>query len=103
MSLKDKKIKSEYRFLIDNVVQDFYIPLLHESIYYKRAVKISKEIVDIVKGEAKTCEEIGRKINIIREKIRQIELRTMKKLRYPTRMKKIKDFLMVIHPTCKLL
>ena len=31
MSLKDKRIKSEYRSLIDNVVQDFYIPLLHEA------------------------------------------------------------------------
>lgn len=38
MSLKDKRIKSEYRSLIDNVVQDFYIPLLHESTSYKRAV-----------------------------------------------------------------
>ena len=38
MSLKDKRIKSEYRTLIDNVVQDFYIPLLHEATSYKRAV-----------------------------------------------------------------
>ena len=29
MSLKDYEIKSEYRSLIDNVVQDFYLPLLH--------------------------------------------------------------------------
>lgn len=62
MSLKDRKIKSEYRLLIDNVVQDFYIPLLHEATYYKRAVgffsssslvEISKGIADMAKGGGK--------------------------------------------------
>ena len=32
MSLKDKYIKNEYRSLLDNVVQDFYIPLLKEAV-----------------------------------------------------------------------
>ena len=38
MSLRDHHIKSEYRSLIDNVIQDFYLPLLHEANLYKRAV-----------------------------------------------------------------
>ena len=38
MGFKDHKVKSEYRSLIDYVVQDFYIPLLRESVSYKRAV-----------------------------------------------------------------
>ena len=38
MSLKEQPIKNEYRSLIDNVVQDFYIPLLKEAVTYKRAV-----------------------------------------------------------------
>lgn len=62
MSLKDIRIKSEYRSLIDNVVQDFYIPLLHEAKAYKRAVgffssssliEISKGIADMSKGGGK--------------------------------------------------
>lgn len=66
MSLKDKKIKSEYRSLIDNVVQDFYIPLLHESIYYKRAVGFfsSSALVEISKGIADMAKD-GGKIDII--------------------------------------
>lgn len=66
MSLKDKKIKSEYRSLIDNVVQDFYIPLLHESIYYKRAVGFfsSSSLVEISKGIADMAKD-GGKIDII--------------------------------------
>ena len=38
MSLRDCEIKKEYRSLIDNIVQDFYIPLLKKANVYKRAV-----------------------------------------------------------------
>lgn len=54
MSLKDYDylIKSEYRSLIDNVVQDFYIPLLNEAVSYKRAVGFfsSTALIEISKG-----------------------------------------------------
>lgn len=36
MSFLDCVIKSEYRSLIDSVVQDFYLPILHEAVSYKR-------------------------------------------------------------------
>ena len=38
MSLQEVSIKNEYRSLIDNVVQEFYIPLLERAKVYKRAV-----------------------------------------------------------------
>lgn len=38
MSLKDCVIKTEYRSLIDNVITEFYIPLLSEAKIYRRAV-----------------------------------------------------------------
>ena len=38
MSLSDIEIKQEYRSRLDNVIKDFYIPILKESILYKRAV-----------------------------------------------------------------
>ena len=66
MSLKDKRIKSEYRSLIDNVVQDFYIPLLRESTSYKRAVGFfsSSSLVEITKGIADLAKDRG-KIDIV--------------------------------------
>ena len=66
MSLKDKRIKSEYRSLIDNVVQDFYIPLLHEATSYKRAVGFfsSSSLVEISKGIADMAKD-GGKIDIV--------------------------------------
>lgn len=52
MSLKDIEIKFEYRSLIDNIAKDFYIPLLNESISYKRAVGFfsSSSLIEISKG-----------------------------------------------------
>lgn len=66
MSLKDHRIKSEYRSLIDNVVQDFYLPLLHEANMYKRAVGFfsSSSLVEISKGIGDMAKN-GGKIEII--------------------------------------
>ena len=66
MSLKDQKIKSEYRSLIDNVVQDFYIPLLDEAVTYQRAVGFfsSSSLVEISKGIASLARR-GGKIQIV--------------------------------------
>lgn len=66
MGLKDHKVKSEYRSLIDNVVQDFYIPLLKDAVSYKRAVAFfsSSSLVEISKGIAGMAAE-GGKIQIV--------------------------------------
>ena len=66
MSLKDKYIKNEYRSLLDNVVQDFYIPLLKEAVSYKRAVGFfsSSSLVELTKGIASMAER-GGKIQIV--------------------------------------
>jgi len=44
-------------------------------------------------GKARTLEEVGREFNVTRERIRQIEAKALKKLRHPSRSKKLKDFL----------
>lgn len=66
MSLKTHVIKSEYRSLIDNVVQDFYIPLLNEAVLYRRAVGFfsSSSLVEISKGIASLAKR-GGKIQIV--------------------------------------
>lgn len=66
MSLKDVSIKNEYRSLIDNVVQDFYIPLLERAKVYKRAVGFfsSSSLVEITKGIAAMAAN-GGKIQIV--------------------------------------
>ena len=66
MSLKNISLKNEYRSLIDNVIQDFYIPLLKEATTYKRAVGFfsSSSLVEITKGIAAMAQR-GGKIQIV--------------------------------------
>ena len=47
----------------------------------------------LVDGEIKTLEEVGRAFKLTRERIRQIEAKALRKLRHPSRSKKLKDYL----------
>ena len=66
MSLTDMELKKEYRSLLDNVVQDFYIPLLKDATLYQRAVGFfsSSSLVEISKGITAMA-EAGGKIQIV--------------------------------------
>ena len=44
-------------------------------------------------GEAKTLEEVGKSFNVTRERARQIEAKAIRKLKHPSRSRKLKDFL----------
>ena len=44
-------------------------------------------------GKARTLEEVGKEFNVTRERIRQIEAKALRKLRHPSRSKRLKDFL----------
>jgi RNA polymerase primary sigma factor len=45
-------------------------------------------------GRARTLEEVGKEFNVTRERIRQIEAKALRKLRHPSRSKRLKDFLL---------
>ena len=44
-------------------------------------------------GHPRTLEEVGREFGVTRERIRQIEAKALRKLRHPSRSKRLKDFL----------
>ncbi|MGI6247786.1 MAG: RNA polymerase sigma factor RpoD [Acutalibacteraceae bacterium] len=47
----------------------------------------------LIDGQTHTLEEVGKEFNVTRERIRQIEAKALRKLRHPSRSKKLRDFL----------
>ena len=58
-----------------------------------REEKVLRLRFGIEDGRTRTLEEVGKEFNVTRERIRQIEAKALRKLRHPSRSKKLKDFL----------
>ena len=59
----------------------------------EREQKVLKLRYGLGDGRARTLEEVGKEFDVTRERIRQIEAKALRKLRHPTRSKKLKDYL----------
>ena len=58
-----------------------------------REAKVLKLRFGLEDGKSRTLEEVGREFNVTRERIRQIEAKALRKLRHPSRSKKLKDYM----------
>ena len=73
--------------------------MLKEQLVYvlgtltEREQKVLKLRFGLEDGRARTLEEVGKTFDVTRERIRQIEAKALRKLRHPTRSKKLKDYL----------
>ena len=59
----------------------------------EREQKVLKLRFGLEDGRARTLEEVGKEFNVTRERIRQIEAKALRKLRHPSRSKKLRDYL----------
>jgi RNA polymerase primary sigma factor len=59
----------------------------------EREQKVLKLRFGLEDGRTRTLEEVGKQFDVTRESIRQIEAKALRKLRHPSRSKKLKDFL----------
>ena len=59
----------------------------------EREQKVLKLRFGLEDGRARTLEEVGKEFDVTRERIRQIEAKALRKLRHPSRSKKLKDYL----------
>jgi len=80
---EDEVTSSMLRELMQEVLQD--LP--------PREVRILQLRYGLVDGETYTLEEVGKKLGVTRERVRQIEARALSRLRHPTRSRRLKDFL----------
>jgi len=104
----DSPVGEEDDFFLGDVIEDSTMPtpdqitydmLLREELdeildtIPKREKRILELRFGLLDGRARTLNEIGQDYNLSRERIRQIEKRALKRMRHPTRSKKLKDFL----------
>ena len=60
----------------------------------EREQKVLRLLVCIMDdGRARTLEEVGKEFDVTRERIRQIEAKALRKLRHPSRSRKLRDYL----------
>ena len=58
-----------------------------------REAKVLKLRFGLEDGKSRTLEEVGREFMVTRERIRQIEAKALRKLRHPSRSKKLRDYM----------
>jgi len=59
----------------------------------EREAKVLRLRFGLIDGRSRTLEEVGKEFDVTRERIRQIEAKALRKLRHPSRSRKVKDFL----------
>lgn len=73
--------------------------MLHEQLeevlgtLTEREQKVLRLRFGLLDGRARTLEEVGKEFNVTRERIRQIEAKALRKLRHPSRSRKLKEYL----------
>jgi len=93
---------------LGDFIQDDDSPAPHDSAAYTllkeqledvmntltpREAKVLKLRFGLEDGKARTLEEVGREFEVTRERIRQIEAKALRKLRHPSRSKKLRDYM----------
>ena len=93
---------------LGDFIQDDNVPVPADAATYTLLKEQLNEVLDTLTprekkvlilrfgledGRARTLEEVGKEFNVTRERIRQIEAKALRKLRHPSRSKKLKDYL----------
>ena len=93
---------------LGDFIQDDNIPVPAEAAAYTVLQEELKSVLDTLTerertvltmrfgledGHARTLEDVGREFNVTRERIRQIEAKALRKLRHPSRSRRLKDFM----------
>ena len=89
--IKDERNVSPEEYATNEMLKDEISNLL--STLTEREEKVIRLRFGLDDGKSKTLEEVGQLFGVTRERIRQIEAKALRKLRHPSRSRKLKDYL----------
>ena len=89
--LKDESSLSPEEYTENEILKEEIMEVL-ESLQ-PREQEVLELRFGLIDGTCHTLEEVGKRFNVTRERIRQIEAKALRKLRHPSRAKKLKDFI----------
>ena len=88
--IEDKDAMSPDQYANNQLLKDEINSVL--STLTEREEKVLRLRFGLYDGRTRTLEEVGREFNVTRERIRQIEAKALRKIKHPTRSKRLKDF-----------
>ncbi len=89
--ISDKNALDPYEFTAKDMLKRELNEVLEELT--DREEKVLRMRFGLLDGRSRTLEEVGKEFGVTRERIRQIEAKALRKLKHPTRSKKLKDFI----------
>jgi len=89
--LKDETSMSPEEYATNEILKEEIKSVL--MTLQEREQEVLELRFGLIDGTCHTLEEVGKRFNVTRERIRQIEAKALRKLRHPSRAKKLKDFL----------
>ena len=89
--IKDERSMSPEEYATSEILKEEIKNVL--STLQEREKEVLELRFGLIDGTSHTLEEVGKRFNVTRERIRQIEAKALRKLRHPSRAKKLKDFL----------
>jgi len=89
--IKDERSMSPEEYATNEILKEEISSVLDTlQVREKQVLELRFGLID---GTCYTLEEVGKRFNVTRERIRQIEAKALRKLRHPSRAKKLKDFM----------
>ena len=89
--IKDKSSMSPEEYATNEILKEEIKNVL--MTLQEREQEVLELRFGLIDGTCHTLEEVGKRFNVTRERIRQIEAKALRKLRHPSRAKKLKDFM----------
>ena len=89
--IKDERSLSPEEYATNEILKEEISAVL--STLQPREQQVLELRFGLIDGTCYTLEEVGKRFNVTRERIRQIEAKALRKLRHPSRAKKLKDFM----------